>query len=167
MEKGLGDLGFWLAVGIVIAAMIVAGAIKERSKERERQATLRALMEKGGENAAEVLAYLREGDAKRPGKMNGRQQMAFAGAFMVGIFSFMGGFMALTTQIHPAFTRFVTSPETGRIVLQPPPPPPTGLAAFFPLGLMLGIWAAGLVLAALIVAWGRFGQQKNDARPDA
>ena len=28
MGNGLGELGFWLAVGIVIAAMIVSGAIK-------------------------------------------------------------------------------------------------------------------------------------------
>ena len=70
MEKGLGELGFWLAAGIVVAAMIVSGAIKERDRERERQATARAdlegrqatrqaLVDKAGANMPEVLAYLR------------------------------------------------------------------------------------------------------------
>jgi hypothetical protein len=45
--EGLGELGFWLAVGMVVAASIVAGAIKERDKERERLTTLRALLERG------------------------------------------------------------------------------------------------------------------------
>jgi len=74
MGNGLGELGFWLAVGIVIAAMIVSGAIKERDKERDRQAMLRddaektramrqTLLEHAGGNMPEVLAYLRERDA--------------------------------------------------------------------------------------------------------
>src|SRR5690606_22521619 len=63
MEEGLGELGFWLMVGMVAAAMIVSGAIKERDRTREKQATLRALLEKEGAAATEVLAYLRERDA--------------------------------------------------------------------------------------------------------
>jgi hypothetical protein len=121
MGNGLGDLGFWLAVGIVIAAMIVSGAIKERDRQRtqererdatlpmqlekmrEREETLRALLDKGGENVTEVLAYLRERDAaaaaraeaamrtmNRP-KMSHRQTIPFVGAFFVGMFSFVGG----------------------------------------------------------------------------
>src|SRR5215469_11018486 len=74
MGNGLGELGFWLAVGMVIAATIVSGAIKERDRERDSQATLRAdlerklatrktLLENAGDNMPEVLAYLRERDA--------------------------------------------------------------------------------------------------------
>jgi hypothetical protein len=192
MGNGLGELGFWLAVGIVIAAMIVSGAIKERDKERERQATLRAvpdhreqreetlraLARNGGENTAEILAYLRERDAawaaraegaqarmELTKKMGERRGLAFVGAFMVATFSFIGGLAASTTLHHPALPQFVISPQTGRAVFQSPPPP-TGWASFAPLGVMLGVWVAGLIIAVLIVAWG-LRQPKNDAQPDA
>ncbi len=66
---------------------------------------------------------------------------------------------------HPAFAGFVISPQTGRPVPLPPPPPPTGWASLAPVGLMLGIWAAGLVVAALV--WWALGRPKNDAQPDA
>jgi len=62
--EGLGALGFWLGLGIFLGAGTIAGALKERDKEREKQATLRALLEKGGgEGTSEILAYLRERDA--------------------------------------------------------------------------------------------------------
>ena len=50
-------------MGMILVAMIVSGAIKERDKEREKQATLRALLEKEGTAVTEVLAYMREKDA--------------------------------------------------------------------------------------------------------
>jgi hypothetical protein len=59
MEAELGYLGFWLFLGLIIAASIVSGAIKERDK----QATLRALLEMDGTSATEILSYLREKDA--------------------------------------------------------------------------------------------------------
>ena len=188
MGNGLGDLGFWLAVGIVIAAVIVAGAIKERERERDRQATARAdlerkqatrqaLLENAGQNMPEVLAYLRELDAAaaergaaamaqmRRDKPNPRQGLAFAAAFAVGVCSFIGGLAASETQRHSETPRFIFSQQAGRI-LPVPPPPPTGWDAFAPLGVMLGVWAAGLIIAALILAWG-YRKQKNDAQPDA
>lgn len=63
MDAQLGQLGFWLFLGMIIAASIVSGALKERDKEREKQALLRALLEKDGKSATEILAYLREKDA--------------------------------------------------------------------------------------------------------
>ena len=189
METGLGQLGFWLAVGMVVAAMIVSAAIKARDRERDRQAALRAdldrkqaarqaLLDNAGGNIAEVLAYLRERDAAaaakgaeaaaemRKGKMSERQGLTIAAAFVVAGFTFMGGIFALVSQDHrPAFPRFVMSPDTHRMVLQPPPPPVTGWAAFAPVGVMLAIWVVGLSIAGLI-GWLAF-KQKNDARPDA
>jgi hypothetical protein len=189
MEKGLGELGFWLAAGIVVAAMIVSGAIKERDRERDRQAMLRAdwerkqamrqtLLENAGQNMPEVLAYLRERDAAAAAradaanammsknKMSQRQQLAFVGAFIVGAFSFLGGIIALAIQHRPALPTLQYSVQAGRMVPVPPPPPPTGLEAYLPTGVMLAIWAAGLIIAALIVRWG-YGKQKNDSQPDA
>jgi hypothetical protein len=190
MDKDLGNLGFWLAVGMVIAAMIVSGAIKERDKARQGQATLpeqratreetlRALLERGGEDTAEILAYLRERDAahwaraevmqaqmERAKKISERRGLAFVGAFMVGTFSFIGGLFASQILNHPFVPRFEYSPQAGRMIPLPPPPPPTGWEAFLPLGVMLGVWAAGLIIAVLIVAWGN-GKRKNDAQPDA
>jgi hypothetical protein len=189
MDKELGDLGFWLAVGMVIAAMIISGAIKERDKQRERQATLgalpeqggnkmetlRALLEKGGENTTEVLAYLRERDAaaaaaveamERRRKVSERRGLAFVGAFMAATFAFIGGLAGSQILNRPFIPRLVFSPQAGRLIPEPPPPPPTGLEAFLPLGVMLGIWAAGLIIAVLIVRWG-YGKEKHDAQPDA
>jgi hypothetical protein len=186
MEKGLGELGFWLAVGIVVAAMIVAGAIKERDKERDRQASLRAdlerkqatrqaLLDHAGENIAEVLAYLRERDAataanvermqaeQRRNKMSEPQVFAMVAAFMVAGFSFFGGLVAVGTQAHPNFQRFVYSPQAGRMILEPPPPPPTGLEAYAPILVMLGIWATGLIVAGLIFWFA--SRKKHDAQP--
>jgi hypothetical protein len=201
MGNGLGELGFWLAVGMVIAAMIVSGAIKERDRERDRQAMLRAdwerkqatrqsLLENAGENMPEVLAYLRERDAAAAARgaeamarmdadvrrRRAREPRVFAivGAFVVGAFFFLGGMIvAGTLSPHPEivqrFPRFEYSAQAGRVVPVPPPPvppPPTGWAAFAPAGAMLGIWAAGLIIAALLVFWA-VRQNQNDAQPDA
>ena len=46
MTGDLGALGFWLMLGMIIAASIVKGGLKERDKEREKEATLRALLDK-------------------------------------------------------------------------------------------------------------------------
>jgi Flp pilus assembly protein TadB len=64
--EDLGDLGFWLAAGIVAAAAIVAHGLKEREKERQKQETFRALLTAEGaesRNTTEILAYMRERDA--------------------------------------------------------------------------------------------------------
>jgi len=53
-----------------------------------------------------------------------------------------------------------------RMIPEPPPPPPAGWAALAPVGAMLAIWAAGLIIAALIVIL-VYRKQKNDAQPDA
>jgi hypothetical protein len=63
MDPQLGYLGFWLFLGMIIAASIVSAALRERDKERDKQALLRALLEKDGKSATEILAYLREKDA--------------------------------------------------------------------------------------------------------
>ena len=166
MATGLAQLGFWLAAGIVVAAMIVSGAIKARDRERDSQATARAiqeqrqaarqaLLENAGDNITEVLAYLREKDAAaaakaeagwRRMKTDQRRGRAFAAAIVVGVFSFMGGLITFMT-------------------LQSPSPAPTGWAAVVAVGIMLGIWAAGLIIAALI--WSLLGRPKHDAQPDA
>jgi len=200
MGNGLGDLGFWLAVGIVLAAMIVAGAIKERDKQRDSQEMLRAdlerkqatrqtLLENAGANMPEVLAYLRERDAaaaergaaamaridadRRRRRMNEPRVLAIVGAFVVGGFSFIGGLAAAAIlNPHRQFQRFPRmeySAQAGRIIPvppPPPPPPPTGWAAFIPVGVMLAIWAAGLIIAALIVIL-VYRKPKNDAQADA
>ena len=61
--EGLGALGFWLMLGMVLAAGTVSRGLKERDKEREREATLRAMWGKDERTVTEVLAYLRERDA--------------------------------------------------------------------------------------------------------
>lgn len=61
--EDLGELGFWLAVGIVVAAWILSDARKERDKARHSQETLRALLTAEGKNTTEILAYMRERDA--------------------------------------------------------------------------------------------------------
>lgn len=193
MESGLGQLGFWLAAGIIVAAMIVSGAIKQRDRERERQATLRAdqeralathqaLLENAGEHMPEVLAYLRERDAaaaekgaaamarmeadRRRKRMNEPRVFAIIGAFAVGAFSFFGGVVAAEIlRPHSQFPRFQYSAEAHRLI-PVSPPAPTGLEAFLPIGAMLGIWAGGLIIAALIVIL-VYRNQKHDAQPAA
>lgn len=153
---GLGDLGFWLAVGMVVAANSVSGALKEREKERERQATLRALLERGDEGATEVIAYLRERDAAEAARYVAAAARAHAmnvrfgnvvrtiGALLLGAFSIYIGVFAF---------EFLPRPESG--------------SRFLSTVAMVGIWAVGMLVAALIFGRGRFGKRKNDAQPDA
>ncbi len=153
MTGDLGALGFWLMLGMIIAAGTVTGGLKARDKEREREATLRALLEKDERTVTEVLAYLRErDDAERKllRQMSGLDwpwpsgiravvmgMLAFAGVVAIGFFS-------------GAALHFVFFPgsEFARI----------------PLMAMFGIWAA-----APIIAWRvwRSSKQTNDAYPAA
>jgi hypothetical protein len=185
---------------MVIAAMIVSGAIKERDAQRDRQATLRSdwerqqamrqsLLENAGDHMPEVLAYLRERDAavaekgaeamaRMDAEARRRREkeprvFAMVGAFIVTTFSFFGGLIAAGAMApHPQLQRFPTfqySVQAGRVIPvppPPPPPPPTGWAAFAPAGVMLAIWAAGLIVAAVIVILA-FRSKKNDAQPTA
>ena len=152
MEAGLGQLGFWLMLGMIIAASIVSEAIKGRDKEREKQATLRALLERDGQSATEVLAYMRERDAvavaeaarvRARSRARSRATMKRL-ALPLGIFAIAFGIYAFGA------VRFGLLRGAGSIVL--------------PLIPMLGIWAAGLTIAWLM--W-RSDKQKHDVRPDA
>lgn len=140
MQAGLGQLGFWLFLGLIIAASIVSGALKERDKEREKQALLRALLEKDGKSATEILAYLREKDAAEAA-MNARSRAGLRRllALAIGIFALWLGIGS-----GPAAN------SAGSNLL--------------PLIAMLGIWAAGLTIAWRI--W-RSAKQKDDAHPAA
>jgi hypothetical protein len=199
MGQDFGQLGFWLAVGMVIAAMIVSGAIKERDSQRDSQAMQRAewerrqamrqtLLENAGDNMPEVLAYLRERDAAAAARgaeamarmdaearnRRKREPRVFAtvGAFIVSVFAFFGGLIAAGTLGPHAqlqrFPRLEYSAQAGRVipVAPAPPPPPTGWAVFAPVGVMLAIWAVGLIVAALIVIL-VYRKTKNDAQADA
>jgi hypothetical protein len=152
MTGDLGALGFWLMLGMIIAAGTLSEGLKARDKEREREATLRALLEKDEKTVTEVLAYLRERDAAE------RQlQRALSGldwrwssgtkAVAMGILAFVGviaiGFFA------GAALRF------GLL---------RGSESAIPFIAMFGIWAA-----APIIAWRvwRSRKQQNDAHPAA
>jgi hypothetical protein len=165
LGEGLAALGFWLAVGVAVAATIVSGARKEQEKEREKQATLRALLEKGGENTPEVLAYLREKDAAEErrahnawiamgGNMSPREVVGFVGAFMVMMLAMIGGLIALGELSQPPFLLPGAEPATR-----------DPLVALAPVGVMFGVWAAGFVIAWLV--WRLSRERKNGAPPDA
>jgi hypothetical protein len=139
MDAELGQLGFWLFLGMIIAASIVSGALKERDKEREKQALLRALLEKDDKSATEILAYLRERDAAEAA-MNAR-----SGAFV-------RRFLALAIGLFALWLGVGFGPDSG-----------TGSNPLSFIA-MLGIWAAGLTIAWLI--W-RSAKQKDDAHPAA
>ena len=101
MDAELGRLGFWLFLGMIIAASIVSGALKERDKEREKQALLRALLEKDGKSATEILAYLREKDAAENARSRAglRRLLALAiGTFTLGL----GGSALAERSLDPA-----------------------------------------------------------------
>ena len=100
----LGELGFWLAVGIVVAAAITAHGLKERERERQKQETLRALLTAEGKSAADILAYMREKDAAEQAerdrdrqweKVWGRRALAGVAAFVAGTASFLVSVRAL------------------------------------------------------------------------
>lgn len=135
--EGLGALGFWLGLGIFLAGGAVAGAMKEIAKEREKQATLRALLERGGQGTPEILAYLREKDAAQAARdhaawvaMGGNVSLrtTFAGivAALVGMFGFLGGLIAFGEANHPG------EPWQG------------------PIAVLFGFWVGGLIAAFLI-----------------
>ena len=148
----LGALGFWLMIGMVLAASIVSGAIRERDKEREKQAMLRALLEKEGNSVTEVLAYLREKDAAEAAAVARLRARARAfrktamrrSGVALGIFAVALGIYAFLA-VHQGLMH-----GEGSIVL--------------PLVALLGIWAAGLTIAWLM--W-RSGKQTHDVHPDA
>ena len=134
--EDLGELGFWLAVGIVLAAMIVSGAQKERERERQKQETLRALLTAEDKSTAEILQYMRERDAAEAaqahaqwvamgGNMSGRSAAALTGASIIGGLSFVGGMFSFA---------HLGGRESG----------------FLPIVTMLGIWVGGLIVAFLI-----------------
>jgi hypothetical protein len=146
MADGLAGAGFWVFLGLIVAASIVAGAIKERDKEREKQAMLRALLNKEGNSVTEVLAYMREQDAAAAAQA--ARERASLGkiwrwlkAFALGLLVFGAGLFAFGVVVRL-----------------------TGSPGPLPLVAMLGIWAAGF----FIVRWmWRSGKQKNDAHAGA
>jgi cytochrome bd-type quinol oxidase subunit 2 len=152
MDAGLGQLGFWVFLGLIIAASIVSEGLKHRDNERERQATLRALLEKDGKSATEVLAYMRERDAAvvaeaaraRARSRATRKRFMKRLAVALGIFAIAFGIWAFLA-VHQGLMH-----GEGSIVL--------------PLVALLGIWAAGLTIAWLM--W-RSGTQKHDVHADA
>jgi hypothetical protein len=151
MTGDVGALGFWLMLGMIGAASTVTAGLKARDKEREKQAMLRALLEKDGNRVTEVLAYLRERDAAEAAALEhatwpgGRRKWL---AFGKGILAFAGvivaGFLA-GLALH--FVFFPAGPDRISLIT------------------MFGIWAAGLI----IIAWRVWSssKQKNDAHPDA
>jgi len=102
--EGLGELGFWLAVGITLAAWILSSGQKEREKERQKQETLRALLTAEGKSTTEIVAYMRERDAaeqKREADVQAamnkakRKLLAIFAAVVAGIVSFLVSVRAL------------------------------------------------------------------------
>jgi Flp pilus assembly protein TadB len=133
--EDLGDLGFWLGVGIVVAAAIIAHGLKEREKERQRQQTLREMMrlEAEGKLTPETLNYMRERDAAEQAERD-RERAAGdpvgAGiiAFIVGLISLMAGLAILAVVIRVAGG-------------------PTAVSLLIAVPAMLAIWYGGLRLA--------------------
>lgn len=145
MEGDIGALGFWLMVGMIVAAGTVSRALKEREKE----ATLRALLEKGDKNVTEVLAYLRERDAADAAQAaraeaNNRK----LGMRVLAILAFAGVFGLGFALAAVALGVFHWEAALGTVALVA----------------MFGIWVAGFLIARRI--W-RSAMQKNDAHPDA
>jgi ABC-type transport system involved in cytochrome bd biosynthesis fused ATPase/permease subunit len=102
--EGLGELGFWLAVGITLAAWILSSGQREREKERQKQETLRALLTAESKSATEIIAYMRESDAAEQQReaylqveMNkaGRKLLRIFAAVIAGIVSFLVSVRAL------------------------------------------------------------------------
>jgi len=146
MADGLAGAGFWVFIGLVVAASIVAGAIKERDKEREKQALLRALLDKEGNSVTEVLAYMRESDAAAA-EIAARERALLSKlwrvlkAFALGLLVFGLGLLAFGVVV--------------RLTGHPGP---------LPLVALLAVWAAGGFIVRRM--W-RSGKQKNDPHSDA
>jgi len=96
----LGELGFWLAAGIALAAWILSTARTVQTGIREKQATIREIMrlEAEGKSAPETLKYLREQDAayqaerdrdRQWEKVWGRRVLAGIGAFIAAVVVFL------------------------------------------------------------------------------
>ena len=154
MTGDLGALGFWLMVGMILAAGTLSEALKTRDKERERETTLRALLEKDEKTVTEVLAYLRERDAEERKLQRQLSGLDWRGwsrikAVAKGILAFAGVIVAG----YLAGLALHFGPFRG------------SESALVPLSVMVGIWVAGLS----ILAWRMWStrKQKNDAHPDA
>jgi len=102
--EDLGEFGFWLFLGIIVAAWILSSGQNEREKARQKQETLRALLTLEGKDTAEILAYLRESDAAEQKReayvqmaMNkaGRKLLAIFAAVVAGVVSFLVSVRAL------------------------------------------------------------------------
>lgn len=152
MEDGLGSLGFWIFLGLIVASGTISGALKERGKDSEKLALLRALMEKDGQSTSAVLAYLRERDAAEAAEAARAGAQVRAGgqrflAVLLAVVTFGAGifvFMATAFGIFGGFRAAYVPVVAGAI--------------------MLGVWAAGLAYARRI--W-RSANRQNDADPDA
>jgi hypothetical protein len=150
MEGLGGELGFWLAAGAVVVALILRTWLRERDKQA---LLLEMLKADAGGKITEVLAYLREKDAadrQLQRELSGvdwwnnrdwpRIRRA-AAAFAVAVAAFPAGLMA----------GYLVSEE--------------GRMAPVPFGVMAAVWVAGGVIAWLIVRSSRTA--KNDSRPVA
>lgn len=101
--EDLGELGFWLAVGLIAAAAIIAHGLKEREKERQKHETLRTLLTAEGmpgKNTTDILAYMRERDAAEQKREHdlwvatnaaGRKVLAVLAALATGGVGFLVG----------------------------------------------------------------------------
>ena len=139
--EDLGELGFWLALGIVAAAMIVSGARKERERERERQATLREMMrlEAEGKLMPETLEHIRGREAAERQIWREMWGLNMGGAAVaavaIGSLAFFGGVLSMALASKDAESWYV------------------------PVSLLLGIWAGGLAIS-FIVYFGFRGRKK-------
>jgi hypothetical protein len=148
MTGDVGALGFWLMLGMILAAGTVAEALKARDKERERQATLRALLEKDGESVTEVLAYMRERDAAEAAAFErnmwpgGRRRWASAGKGILAVAGVLVGGFLVGLALHYGLLWRGSKSD------------------LIPLTAMIGIWVAGLI----VIAWRMWpsAKQKND-----
>ena len=148
--EGLGELGFWLAAGAVVVALIMRTWLRERDK----QAFLRDVMNMEGEGkVTEILAYLREKDAADRqlqrqlsgvdwwNGLNWQRIRRVIAAIAVAIAALAGGLIA------------------GNLISDGGKPAPV------PLGVAAAVWVTGGIIAWLIVRSSR--RQKNDSPPVA
>jgi ABC-type transport system involved in cytochrome bd biosynthesis fused ATPase/permease subunit len=100
--EDLGDLGFWLAAGIVVAAAITAHGLKEREKERQKQETLRALLTAEGKSTTEILAYMRERDAAEQAERDRDRQWekTWGRRVFAGVVAFVGGMISFLVSVR-------------------------------------------------------------------